>query len=171
MQIMKKSNALPIKTIKDGNVTTKVCVEDIYKLVGKVREQLDKSSKESDAILESMYKEIEGVRGYLVMSIGTSKPCLLDAYDEEIGNNIAFMKAKFKANYKKLRMLEKICNSQGKLWNVLEDEIQKIWNYIDMDLDGIRKHNPDYLIDQFPNYPKEYYEEIEENEAETGSQD
>lgn len=162
---MERKNVLPIKTIKDGNVTTKVCVEDIYKLVGRVREQIRKSNEETEEIIDSMYKEIDGIRGYLVMGIGTSKPCLLDAYDEEIGSNIAFMKAKLKANLKKLRMLEKIGKSYYKLWDVIADELDKIWDYIELDLDGIRKHNPDYLIEEFPNYPKEFYEEIEEDEA------
>ena len=149
---------LPIKTIKDGNVTTKVCIEDIYKMINRIQEPMDQAYKKFNEIVDSYHKEIDGVEGFLIMGKGTSKPCLLDAYDEEIGNNIAFMKAKLNANLKKTRLLDKLFNEMVKVFGALYDEHLRLDHYIQMDLRGIRNHNPEYLIEEFPEY-----ETFEEN--------
>ncbi len=149
---------LPIKTIKDGNVTTKVCIEDIYKMINRIQEPMDQAYKKFNEIIDSYHKEIDGVEGFLIMGKGTSKPCLLDAYDEEIGNNIAFMKAKLNANLKKTRLLDKLFNEMVKVFGAIYDEHLRLDHYIQMDLRGIRNHNPEYLIEEFPEY-----ETFEEN--------
>lgn len=149
---------LPIKTIKDGNVTTKVCIEDIYKMINRIQEPMDQAYKKFNEIVDSYHKEIDGIEGFLIMGKGTSKPCLLDAYDEEIGNNIAFMKAKLNANLKKTRLLDKLFNEMVKVFGAIYDEHLRLDHYIQMDLRGIRNHNPEYLIEEFPEY-----ETFEEN--------
>lgn len=148
----KEKTVLPIKTIKDGNVTTKVCVEDIYKIINRVQGPMDKAYKRFEEIIESYRRTIDGVDGYLVMGKGTSKPCLLDAYDEEIGSNIAFMKAKLNVNLKKMRLLDKLFYELLKVFGALYDEHLRLDHYIQMDLRGIRNHNPEYLIEEFPEY-------------------
>lgn len=139
---------LPIETYTDGNKITKVCVEDVYKVFNRILEQLDKSYNKSIDIIDSVDKEVNGYEGSLIIGTGTSQPCLTDAFDEEIGNNIAFMKAKLNANLKKFRLLNRIYKEIDKILNVIENEQDSIYDYIQLDLEGLRKYNPDYLKDR-----------------------
>lgn len=141
---------MPIETTREGNKITKVCVEDVYKMINRVIEAMDKTYNNSIGILNSVHKEVNGYEGELIIGTGISQPCITDAFDEEIGNNIAFMKAKLNANLKKLNLLIRIYNQYVDVLDSLDNEIDKIYNYINLDLDGIRKHNPEYLIDKFP---------------------
>ena len=135
---------IPIETIVDGNKITKVCVEDIYKMLNKVIIPLDKARD----LCDWEDKEYGDAYGSLVIGRGSSQPCMTDAFDEEIGNNIAFMKAKLNANIKKRRLLERVYNCiVGELLPVLDDELDETEELIKMDLCGIRKHNSDYLSD------------------------
>lgn len=140
---------MPIKTEREGNKITKVCVEDIYKILNRVIEGADKSFNESMEIIDSVHKDVETenetVEGELIIGTGVSQPCLTDAFDEEIGNNIAFMKAKLNANIKKHNLLCKIYNSWYKGLATIDFEILNIEDLIKMDLTGIRRFNPDYL--------------------------
>lgn len=141
---------MPIETTREGNKITKVCVEDVYKMVNRVIEAMDKAHNSSVEILDSIHKEVNGYEGELIIGTGISQPCLTDAFDEEIGTNIAFMKAKLNANLKKRNLLYRIFNKYvDVLLDSLNSEIEKIEKYIDMDLEGIRKHNPEYLIDKY----------------------
>lgn len=140
---------MPIETTREGNKITKVCVEDVYKMVNRVIEAMDKAYNSSVEILDSIHKEVNGYEGELIIGTGISQPCLTDAFDEEIGTNIAFMKAKLNANLKKRNLLYRIYNKYVDVLNSLDTEIEKVENYIDMDLEGIRKHNPEYLIDKY----------------------
>ena len=140
---------MPIETTREGNKITKVCVEDVYKMVNRVIGAMDKAYNSSVEILDSIHKEVNGYEGELIIGTGVSQPCLTDAFDEEIGTNIAFMKAKLNANLKKRNLLYRIYNKYVDVLDSLDTEIEKIDNYINMDLEGIRRHNPEYLIDKY----------------------
>lgn len=136
---------LPIKTFREGNKITKICVEDIYKILNRVIEQMDKSYNNSMELIDAIEKEVDDYEGSLIVGTGVSEPCITDAFDEEIGENIAFMKCKLNANLKKRNLLLKVYFQYMKVLNVLDTELSKIEKYIDLDLKGIRLHNPDYL--------------------------
>lgn len=141
-----KDVKLPITTVREGNKITKVCVEDVYKMLNRI---IEKQNVTAD-LLESLHKTVETEEGALVpgefiIGTGTSQPCLTDAFDEEIGSNIAFMKAKLNANLKKYRFLGKVWNSLIKTLDTVDDEFDRVSEMILMDLDGVRKHNPEYL--------------------------
>ena len=136
---------LPIVTTREGNKITKVCVEDVYKILNRIIKQMDKSHNNSVDIIDSLYKEVNGYEGSLVIGTGVSQPCMNDAFDEEIGTNLAFIKAKLNANIKKRNFIIRIWNEYINLLDVLDAELEKIESYIKMDLEGVRKHNPEYL--------------------------
>ena len=141
-----KDVKLPIKTVREGNKITKVCVEDVYKMLNRI---IEKQNVTAD-LLESLHKTVETEEGALVpgefiIGTGISQPCLTDAFDEEIGSNIAFMKAKLNANLKKYRFLTKVWDSLIKTLDAVDDEFDRVIEMILMDLDGVRKHNPEYL--------------------------
>lgn len=141
---------MPIETTREGNKITKVCVEDFSKVMNKIKLAENKAKVESDKIFHSVKKNVNGVVGNYIVGVGNSQPCIVDAFDEEIGNNIAFMKAKLNANLKKRTILERVFEEYQKhvAYTIL-DELDKLDEYIDLDLEGIRKHNPEYLIDKY----------------------
>lgn len=145
---------MPIVTSREGNKITKRCVEDVYKMVNRIIEGMNKAYNKAAEDIDSIVKRVPAkdeygksitAEGYLVIGTGISQPCLTDAFDEEIGNNLAFMKAKLNANLKKLRLIDRIENNWLKAINAFEDEAEKIGEMILMDLEGIRRHNPEYL--------------------------
>ena len=140
---------MPIETIREGNKITKVCVEDVYKMINRVQDAMNKAHDNSVDIIDSIHKDVNGYEGELIIGTGISQPCMTDAFDEEIGMNIAFMKAKLNANLKKRNILYRIYNQYINVLDAIDNEIEKIEEYIDLDLDGIRKHNPEYLIDKY----------------------
>jgi len=135
----------PIETVREGNKITKTCVEDVYKMVNRVQNAMDKAYNKSTDIIDSLTHKEYGEDTSIIFGRGVSQPCLNDAFDEEIGNNIAFMKMKLNANIKKYNFLVKIWNKYSELLDSIDDEIENIEYYIKRDLDGIRKHNPNYL--------------------------
>lgn len=155
---MNENVKLPIETYREGNKITKVCVEDIYKIINRIVEPLNKVCD----ICDDADKEYNNYEGSLIIGTGVSQPCLGDAFDEEIGNNIAFMKAKLNANLKKRRLLTRIWKQLMETLAATENEIDVIEIYIQMDIEGIRRHNPNYM----PNYEPffEYEDEINEKE-------
>lgn len=144
---------MPIETTREGNKITKVCVEDVYKIVNRVQSIMDKAYNDSIDVIESIHKEVKNSadgkiwEGELIIGTGISQPCLTDAFDEEIGNNIAFMKAKLNANIKKHNFLCRIFNHYMNALERINDEILKVDDKIAFDLEGVRRHNPDYLLD------------------------
>ena len=136
---------MPIKTSRNGDEIVKVCIEDIYKILNRVQETLDKVYNNSIDIVDSVHKEYDNYEGELIIGTGVSKPCPEDSFDEETGNNIAFMKAKLNSNIKKLRLLDKITNQLYKGQTSLLKETDKIIFLIKWDLESLRKYNPDYL--------------------------
>ena len=146
---------LPIETTREGEKITKVCVEDVYKIINRVQEAMDKAYNNSADILNSIEKTHYSdspepntvTTGYLIIGNGTSEPCNGDVFNEETGNDIAFMKAKLNANIKKHNFLVRIWNEYIKFTDKLDEEISKIDSNITRDLAGVRQYNPDYLID------------------------
>lgn len=136
---------MPIETVREGNKITKTCVEDIYKIVNRVIEAMDKAYNNSVDIIDSLQSDEYGEDSAVVFGRGISQPCLTDAFDEEIGNNIAFMKMKLNANIKTRNFLVKVFNQWIAALDKINEDIYKVDNKIQMDLDGVRKHNPDYL--------------------------
>ena len=137
---------LPIETIRDGNKITKICVEDVTKMLNRIKQAMNISYSNISSHMHSINKRYKGANGPLIVGKGVSQPCFTDAFDEEIGNNIAFMKAKLNANIKKYRLLLKIAKEQAKLFDVIQNELLKLDSYITLDIEGIKKHNPDYNI-------------------------
>lgn len=136
---------MPIETIREGNKITKVCVEDVYKLVNKTYNIMDRAYNNSVDVLDSIHKEVGDYEGELIVGTGISQPCLTDAFDEEIGNNIAFMKAKLNANIKKHNFLCRIYNNYIRALSDIDELIEDVDEKIKMDLNGVRLHNSDYL--------------------------
>ena len=141
---------LPIETTRDGNKITKVCVEDVYKIMNRVIEAMDKAHNNSVDIINSVDKKYVSnddseYFGSLVIGRGVSQPCLTDAFDEEIGNDIAFMKAKLNANIKKHNLLTRVWNEFDKLLDIIDVDLAKIDDYICDDLMRLRQYNPEYL--------------------------
>lgn len=167
---MNENVRMPIKTVRDGNKITKVCVEDIYKMLKRIGIAEERSTKKWNEVWDSVDKELTDangntVNGCLIIGTGISQPNIKDAFDENIGNNIAFMKAKLNANFKKRNVLLKLWNSVMITIDAIDDEIYKLDNMIGMDLYNLRKHNPAYLekLDDF-GY------EIQEETEKSGSQ-
>lgn len=147
---------LPIETIREGEKITKVCVEDVYKMINRVQDALDKAYNESVEILEDVKKKYwpnnqpnTVYDGYLIIGTGVSQPCGGDIFDEQTGNDIAFMKAKLNANIKKFNIVRRIHNNLINTLVKLGDEMDKISEYIYLDIDGVRQFNPEYLLDKY----------------------
>lgn len=164
---------LPIKTSREGNKITKVCVEDIYKMINRIGAAEERSAEKWNEIWESIDKDVEDadggiVNGCLVIGTGISQPNIKDAFDETVGNNIAFMKAKLNANFKKRNILYKFYDAASITLDAIAEEVAKIDDKIYMDLEGIRKHNPKYL-DRLDEYGYEFNldddYEVQEEEA------
>lgn len=142
---------LPIETTRDGNKITKVCVEDVYKIINRVIDAIDKAYNKSVDVVNSLDKEYissadnKKYCGSLIIGRGVSQPCLGDAFDEEIGNDIAFMKAKLNANIKKHNFLVKIFNEFDNLLDKIDEDLLKVDSYIIDDLYRLRQYNPVYL--------------------------
>ena len=141
---------MPIETNREGTKITKVCVEDVYKMINRVQDAMNKAYNNSVDIIDSIHKDYKCAdgtvaSGELIIGTGISQPCLTDAFDEEIGNNIAFMKAKLNANIKKHNFLCRIYNEFGDLCYKMDEEFDKIDKNIIRDLVGLRNFNPEYL--------------------------
>ena len=145
---------LPIETSREGNKITKVCVEDVHKMINRVIEAMNKAYNNSADIVNglkcSYYNEnnktLYGDRKCsLIVGRGTSQPCLTDAFDEQIGNDIAFMKAKLNANIKKHNLLCRVWNEFDKLLEVIDTDLVKVDDYICDDLMRLRQYNHEYL--------------------------
>ena len=110
-------------------------------MINRIAEAEKRSAEKWNEIWDSMGEDDTCV----VIGTGVSQPCLTDAFDEEIGNNIAFMKAKLNANLKKRNILLKLWNAAFITIDAIDREIIKIDDLISLDLSGLRKHNSEYL--------------------------
>ena len=142
-------NGISIETRREGNVITKICVEDMYKTSNKIIEELDKLYNDVHEVLDSInkdYTEPDGTEwnGELIIGVGKAIPCEGDKFDEETGNEIAFRKAKLNANIKKLRKIYQIQKLVDKYNSVIGSMQDKLWEYIDNDIDSLTQYNPDF---------------------------
>ena len=161
----------PIQTKREGNKITKVCVENFYKMINRIMDAEDRSAEKWNEVYDSLEKTMinskdEPESGWLVVGTGISQPNIKDAFDEEIGNNIAFMKAKLNANMKKRNVLFRFWNAAMITVDAIDDEIAKIDDKIAMDLHNLRQYNPEYL----EKLDGDGYE-IQEETEESGSED
>ena len=152
---------LPIETTREGDKITKVCVEDVYKMINRLSEAISKSYNESDEILESVKKKywsnVEDntyYDGYLIVGTGVSQPCESDEFDEQTGMDIAFMKSKLNANIKKYNVVRRVYNNYIDALVKIGNEMDKILEYINLDIDGVRNYNPDYMKGKFEYIPE-----------------
>ena len=136
---------MPVRTEREDTQITKVCVEDIYKIINRVQEALDKAYNNSEKILNSIHKIYDGFEGELIVGTGVSKPCGEDVFNEDTGNDIAFMKAKLNANIKKHNLLCRVYNEAFDLQRIIDNDLSKIDSYILSDLYDLRFYNQDYL--------------------------
>lgn len=161
----------PIQTKREGNKITKVCVEDCYRMLQRIGIAEDRSAEKWNEVWDSIDKSRktekgELITGCLVVGRGISQPNIKDVFDEEIGNNIAFMKAKLNANMKKRNILRKLWNAAMITIDAIDEEWAKIDEMVAMDLHNLRQYNPEYL-EKLDEYGYEVQEEI----AEPGSED
>lgn len=140
----------PIQTKCEGNKITKICVEDIYKIINRIGAAEERSSEKWNKIMDEIEKEVPNANGEvgegcLIIGTGISQPNIKDAFDEEIGNTIAFMKAKLNANMKKRNILYRLYNAASITIDAIDNEISKIDEKIALDLANLRTHNSEYL--------------------------
>jgi hypothetical protein len=135
----------PIVTVKDGDTITKVCTEDVYKIVNRIYEAMDKAYNNSVDILNSIHKEYDDYEGELIIGTGISKPCANDEFNDEVGNRIAFEKAKLNANIKKHNFILRVMKEFTNCVNAIKPDLKKIDEYIKFDLHNLRTYNDDYL--------------------------
>ena len=133
----------PIKTIRKGDKITKVAAENITRLVNRVTSNILKHVESSLNIISDFNLK----KNSTIYGIGRSKPCMSDVFDEKIGNNIAFMKAKLNANIKKRNLLVRVYNEYVGIIDNIDAELESIEEYIKMDLASLRTYNKDYLPD------------------------
>ena len=143
------SNRLPIETTIEGEKITKVCVEDVHKFLNRIIDPVNDSYSKIINILDSCHQEYGDYEGELIVGRGASQPCENDKFDEEIGNEIAFRKAKLNANIKKFKLLVRILRALDPINSVLADECIRLEKYIANDINSIRKYNKDYRGEKF----------------------
>lgn len=147
---------LPLETKREGDKITKVCVEDVYKIINRVYKALDKAYNNSSEILESVHKIYESengeYEGELIIGTGVAQPCEDDIFDEEVGNEIAFKKAKLNANEKKLKLLEKVYRELMICADSILKEVCDLDYYVERDLRDIRHYNPAFRENYFGSY-------------------
>ena len=146
---MNEEVRLPIVTTVDGFTTQKVVVEDVYKMSNRIIEASTKCHNKIMDIVNSIHKtytDPEGneYEGELIVGIGTSVPCKGDLYDDKIGNEIAFKKAKLKANIQKFKKLIQVAKALDAIHSVVWNEIEKVANLTNMDIEALREYNPDF---------------------------
>lgn len=137
---------LPLKTIKNGDVTTKICVEDVYKMSNRILNGVSECYNNINKIVNSLHKEYDDYEGELIIGRGISRPCKDDVFDEDIGHEIAFKKAKLNANLKRINIIIRCLNEYLKGLNSMEFDFAKIKKYIISDVEDIRKYNPDFCL-------------------------
>lgn len=138
---------LPIETIREGNKITKVCVEDIHKMINRIQDAMNKAQNNSVSMIDATEDLDYGKDSSIIHARGVSQPCITDAFDEEIGNDVAFIKMKLNGNIKIHNLLTKIWNEYMKVLVAIDKELFKIDYYVVNDLYRMRQYNPEYLKD------------------------
>ena len=146
---MNEEVRLPIVTTVDGFTTQKVVVEDVYKMSNRIIEASTRCYNKIMDIINSIHKtytdpEGDEYEGELIIGIGTSAPCKGDLYDDKMGNEIAFKKAKLKANMQKFKKLIQVARALDDMHGIVWNEIEKVANLTNMDTEALREYNPDF---------------------------
>lgn len=137
---------LPVKTIKQGETTVKVVVDDFYKTLNRIIDGLSNLVDNSNTIINSVHKEYGDYEGELIIGRGVSQPCNGDKYDEALGSEIAFRKAKINGNLKKIRIIERLLTKLWKYEFILSEELTNLDTQLLEDSDYMRKLNPDFYL-------------------------
>ena len=137
-----------IKTVRNGNNIAKICIEDITKLVDKIESPIRNARHKVEEILDEYYPDTLDYETNFprVKGVGVAKLMDGDTFDEEIGNDIAFRKAKLSANIKKLHLIEKAMNLYGKALDQISEEGDRLTQYIINDIEALRKYNPEFKV-------------------------
>ena len=137
---------LPVKTIKQGETTIKIVVDDFYKTLNRVIDGLNNLVDSSNNIIDSVHKEYEDYEGELIIGRGVSQPCNGDKYDEALGSEIAFRKAKINGNLKKCRIIERLLAELWKYEVVLSEELTNLDTQLLEDTDYMKQVNPNFYL-------------------------
>lgn len=137
---------LPVKTIKQGETTIKIVVDDFYKTLNRVIDGLNNLVDSSNNIIDSVHKEYEDYEGELIIGRGVSQPCNGDKYDEALGSEIAFRKAKINGNLKKCRIIERLLAELWKYEVVLSEELTNLDTQLLEDSDYMKQVNPNFYL-------------------------
>lgn len=146
---MNEEVRLPIVTTVNGFTTQKVVVEDVYKMSNRIIEASTRCYNKIMDIINSIHKtytdpEGDEYEGELIIGTGTSTPCEGDLYDDKIGNEIAFKKAKLKANMQKFKKLIQVAKALDALHSVVWKEIDKVTYLTNMDIEALKEYNPNF---------------------------
>lgn len=137
---------LPVKTIKQGETTIKIVVDDFYKTLNRVIDGLNNLVDSSNNIIDSVHKEYEDYEGELIIGRGVSQPCNGDKYDEALGSEIAFRKAKINGNLKKCRIIERLLTKLWKYEVVLSEELTNLDTQLLEDSGYMKQVNPNFYL-------------------------
>lgn len=137
---------LPVKTIKQGETTIKIVVDDFYKTLNRVIDGLNNLVDNSNNIIDSIHKEYEDYEGELIIGRGVSQPCNGDKYDEALGSEIAFRKAKINGNLKKCRIIERLLTKLWKYEVVLSEELTNLDTQLLEDSNYMKQVNPNFYL-------------------------
>lgn len=128
----------------------KVITDDISKLADKVvGAYFEGYNKIAHEFLYYLDPEDGHVK---ITGKGCSEVCRNDVFNAEIGNEIAFRKAKLYTNIKKYNLLHNVWSNLMKTVDVIMEEQQKLEKYIAQDILAIRKYNSDYWSDKYDEY-------------------
>lgn len=137
---------LPVKTIKQGETTIKIVVDDFYKTLNRVIDGLSNLVDNSNTIINSVHKEYGDYEGELIIGRGVSQPCNGDKYDEALGSEIAFRKAKINGNLKKIRIIERLLTKLWKYEFILSEELTNLDTQLLEDSNYMKQVNPDFYL-------------------------
>lgn len=137
---------LPVKTIKQGETTIKIVVDDFYKTLNRVIDGLNNLVDSSNNIIDSVHKEYEDYEGELIIGRGVSQPCNGDKYDEALGSEIAFRKAKINGNLKKCKIIERLLTKLWKYEVVLSEELTNLDTQLLEDSNYMKQVNPNFYL-------------------------
>lgn len=137
---------MPIETIKSNfsNTIVKICVEDVHKLTNKIMCPLYHALDQAIEIMEETLFSYNSV-GKCIKGTGVAV-CHDDNYDEEVGCEIAFRKAKLNANIKKRNLLRRCYRLYKNALKELISEDEKLTKYINNDMEALKEFNPEYKI-------------------------
>jgi hypothetical protein len=151
---MNENVNVPIFTKKEGEKITKVCVESMHKVINRLQDKMHKAWNDSVDVFDSLDDKTvklgdDEYQGSIIVGTGVSQPCNGDQFDEELGNEIAFKKAKLNANIKKYNFLWKVFKIQSAFMEEIHQELDKVDDHIYKDIYALREHNESYLIHEY----------------------